>query len=127
VLVLARRALEPVEIGGFQLPEHALILVSPYSVHFLPQVWPDPDRFDPDRYLPAQEAARPKAAWLPFGLGPRVCIGNYFALLEGPIVLATLMRRARFDIDASRVIEPDRFATLRPKGGVPATVHLRDG
>ncbi len=126
VLVLARRALEPVELGGFKLPEHALVFVSPYSIHFQPEVWPDPDRFDPDRYLPAAEAARPKAAWLPFGLGPRVCIGNHFALLEGPIVLATLMRRARFDIDPRREIEPDRFATLRPKGGVPATVHLRD-
>ena len=127
VIILARRALEPVRLGGFDLPEHSLVMVSPYTLHFLPTVWPEPDRFDPDRFLPAQEAARPKSAWLPFGQGPRVCIGNHFALLEGPIVLATLLRRARFDLDASRRIEPDLFATLRPKGGVPAVVHLRDG
>lgn len=127
VIILARRALEPVKLGGCELPARTLVMVSPYTIHFHPAAWPDPDRFDPDRFLPAQEAARLKSAWLPFGLGPRVCIGNHFALLEGPIVLATLMRRARFDIDASRRIEPDLFATLRPKGGVPAMVHLRDG
>ncbi len=126
VIILARRALEPVTLGGIALPARTLVMVSPYTIHFQPATWPDPDRFDPDRFLPAQEAARPKSAWLPFGLGPRVCIGNHFALLEGPIVLATLLRRARFDIDPSRRIEPDLFATLRPRGGVPATVHLRD-
>jgi cytochrome P450 len=60
---------------------------------------------------------------LPFGVGPRVCIGNGFALMEGPIILATLMRGARFEIDATRTIEADAFATLRPRGGVPAVVR----
>jgi cytochrome P450 len=123
LVLLARRAREPVEIAGIHLPKNTLLFISPYTLHHQPELWPDPDRFDPDRYLPAQEAARPKGAWVPFGLGPRVCIGNHFALLEGPIVLTTLMRQARFEIDASRVIEPDDFATLRPRGGVPAIVH----
>ncbi len=86
-------------------------------------VWPDPERFDPDRFTPEGEASRHKSAWLPFGVGPRVCIGNSFALLEGPIVLATLMRGARFEIDPMRAIQADAIATLRPKGGVPAIVR----
>lgn len=125
VIILARRTTEDVTIGGVHLPAGKIVMVSPLSVHNLPSVWPNPAAFDPDRFLPEREQARHKAAWLPFGEGPRVCIGNYFALLEGPIVLATLMRRARFDIDENRLIRPDSFATLRPAGGVPATVHLR--
>ena len=88
-----------------------------------PRVWETPERFDPDRFTPEREATRAKSAWLPFGVGPRVCIGSHFALMEGPIVLSTLMRNARFDIDAARTIEAETFATLRPKGGVPAVVH----
>jgi cytochrome P450 len=125
IVLLPRRALAPVEVGGVLLPKNTVVFVCPLSVHFHPQVWPDPYRFDPDRFLPEAEAARAKTAWLPFGVGPRVCIGNHFALLEGPIVLATLMRRARFEIDSRREIVPGRFATLRPEGGVPATVYFR--
>jgi cytochrome P450 len=123
LVLLVRRALEPVEILGHEYPTKTLAFVNPYAVHHAPDVWPDPDRFDPDRFTPEREAARHKSAWIPFGVGPRVCIGNSFALMEGPIVLATLMRGARFEIDAQRVIEADAFATLRPRGGVPAVVR----
>ncbi|HEU4408271.1 MAG TPA: cytochrome P450 [Polyangiaceae bacterium] len=122
---LARRALEPVTVGDLAVPAGTIVFVSPWVVHRHEPTWPDPERFDPDRFSPEAEAKRPKGAWLPFGAGPRVCIGNHFAMLEGPIVLATLMRGARFEIDASRTIEPETFATLRPKGGVPAVVRLR--
>jgi cytochrome P450 len=125
VEVLARRAIEPVRIGPLKVPARGIVFTSPWIVHRDPQTWPDPERFDPDRFLPAAEARRPRSAWLPFGAGPRVCIGNHFAMLEGPIVLATLMRAARFEIDANRTIEPEAFATLRPRGGVPATVRIR--
>ncbi len=126
VEILGRRSLEPVAIGGVALPVGAITFVSPWVMHRHEPTWPDPERFDPDRFLPEAEARRPRSAWLPFGAGPRVCIGNHFAALEGPIVLATLMRAARFEIDAAREIEPEAFATLRPKGGVPATVRLRE-
>jgi cytochrome P450 len=125
VVVLPRRAIEPFELAGARYPAGALVFVSPYGVHMSPAIWPEPERFEPDRFLSDREAARHKAAWLPFGLGPRVCIGAGFALLEGPIVLATLMKHARFDIDASRDLEADAFATLRPRGGVFARVHLQ--
>jgi cytochrome P450 len=122
LVLLGRRSREPFELGGRSYPARTLVFVSTYGIHTSSAVWPDPDRFDPDRFTPEREAARHKSAWIPFGVGPRVCIGNYFALMEGPIVLATLMRRARFDIDPDRVIEPDAIATLRPRGGLPAIV-----
>jgi cytochrome P450 len=123
LVLLGRRSLEPFRLDGRRYPERTLVFVNTYGIHTSKAVWTDPDRFDPDRFLPEREAGRHKSAWMPFGVGPRVCIGNHFALMEGPIVLATLMRNARFEIDAAREIEADAFATLRPKGGVPAVVR----
>lgn len=123
--IIPRRTLEDVEIAGTMLPRHTLVFVSTWAQHRRADVWPEPDRFDPDRFLPEHEALRPKGSYLPFGAGPRVCIGMHFALMEGPIVLATLLRRHRFEIDASREIVEDEFSTLRPRGGVPAVVRAR--
>jgi cytochrome P450 len=123
VVILPKRTLQSVEIGGHTIPPRTITIVSPYTLHYRPELYPEPDRFDPDRWLPEQEARRPRAAFLPFGAGPRVCIGNHFALMEGPIILATLLRKARIKIDPRREILPDDFATLRPAGGVPATVY----
>jgi cytochrome P450 len=125
LMMFPRRSLEEVEIAGTTLPPRTLVFVSAYAQHRRADVWPDPDRFDPDRFLPQHEAERPKGAYLPFSAGPRFCIGMHFAMMEGPIVLATLLRRFRFDIDPERTIEEDDFATLRPKGGVPAIVRAR--
>jgi len=121
VEVLARRTIEPTTLGDVELPARSILFISPWIVHRDRDAFPDPERFDPDRFT----RPLPRSAWLPFGAGPRVCIGNHFAMLEGPIVLATMMRAARFEIDATRTIEPETFATLRPKGGVPAVVRTR--
>lgn len=125
LVMIARRALEPVELGGVALPARAIVFACPYALHFREELFPDPDRFEPDRFTPDAEASRHRSAWIPFGVGPRVCIGNHFALLEGPIVLATWMKRATVDVEATRELEPDRFATLRPKGQVWARVTRR--
>ncbi len=126
VYVIARETTSEVEIAGYTLPRHTIVLVPPYSIHFNPRVYPDPERFDPERFDPAQESARHKSAWLPFGGGPRVCIGNHFALMEGQIVLATMARRLRFELPPGReVVEAEPFATLRPAGGMPMVVHAR--
>lgn len=125
VTLLPRRTLEEVEVGGTMLPRRTIVFVSTWAQHRRADVWYEPDRFDPDRFLPEREAARPKGSYLPFGAGPRVCIGMHFALMEGPIVLATLLRRFRFEIDPAKEIIEDEFATLRPKGGVPAVVRAR--
>ena len=125
VMLFPRRTLEEVEIAGTVLPRRTIVFVSAYAQHRRADVWPDPDRFDPDRFLPEREATRPKGSYLPFSAGPRFCIGMHFAMMEGPIVLATLLRRFRFEIDPSSTIVEDDFATLRPRGGVPAVVRSR--
>jgi cytochrome P450 len=125
LMMFPRRTLEEVEIMGTVLPPRTLVFVSAYAQHRRADVWPEPDRFDPDRFLPAEEAKRPKGSYLPFSAGPRFCIGMHFAMMEGPIVLATLLRRHRFEIDTAREIVEDDFATLRPRGGVPAVVRAR--
>jgi cytochrome P450 len=125
VTLLPRRTLEDVEICGTVLPRRTVTFVSTWAQHRRADVWEQPDRFDPDRFLPEREATRPKGSYLPFGLGPRTCIGLHFAMIEGPIVLATLLRRFHFEIDATREIVEDEFATLRPRGGVPAIVRAR--
>ncbi len=125
VYLFSRRAREAVTVADYDLPRRALVFASPYSVHRRPDVYPDPERFDPERFTPGAEAARPRCSYLPFGAGPRVCIGNHFALMEGPIVLAALARRLRFDVDEGPRIEPAPFATLRPGAPVIARVQWR--
>jgi cytochrome P450 len=123
IAVFGRQAIADVEVAGCSVPRGTVLLVSPYTVHRRPEVWPDPERFDPDRFTPEAEAARPRCAYLPFSAGPRTCIGNHFALMEGPIVLATLLQHASFELAADRPIEPEVSATLRPKGGMPMRVR----
>lgn len=122
VPLVVRRGLERVEVGGYVFPAQHLFFINIVGMHHRADIFPDPERFDPDRFLPEAEAKRHKAAWIPFSIGPRVCIGNHFAMMEGAVVLATLMRGLRFEVE-SRTIEPESFLTLRPGGGVWARVY----
>lgn len=125
IMFFPKRSLEEVEICGYKLPPKTLTFVSSYAQHYRADNYENPRVFDPDRWLPEREALRHKSAYLPFSAGPRVCIGIHFAMMEGPIVLATLLRRWNFQIDPHQTIDEDDFATLRPKGGVPAIVRKR--
>lgn len=122
IYLFGRQSVEAVEVGGYALPRGTLVLICPYTLHRRPEIWPDPERFDPDRFTPAAEAARHRQAFLPFSSGPRICIGNHFALLEGPLVLATILQRVDLELLNPGPIAPDAFATLRPRGGVPMRV-----
>lgn len=126
VFMFGRVSCEAVRIGHYLLPKGTVVLVAPYALHHRKEVWPDPERFDPDRFLPEREQKRHKSAFLPFSAGPRTCIGNYFALMEGPLVLATLLHYADVELSAGREIKAEASATLRPKGGIPMTVRLRN-
>ncbi len=123
VYFFGRTAQRDTTIAGFEIPRFTNVVILPWALHRHPGVWPDPERFDPDRFLPAAEATRHRSAWLPFGAGPRVCIGNHFALMEGPLVLATMFRA--FDFELLGDDEPEPFATLRPKRGLPVRVTKR--
>lgn len=121
VYLVLREARDDVVVGGYVLPRGTIVIVSIYGIHHNPDVYADPDRFRPDRFEPQAESPRSRTAWLPFGAGPRVCIGNHFALLEGQLVLATLAREVRFVPVGPMHLAP--AATLRPGGGIPVVVH----
>ncbi len=113
----------PVTIGGYRLPDQTNVLISPYALQRKPSIWPNPSVFDPDRFLPDVEARRHRHAYLPFGAGPRICIGNHFAYMEAQLALAVLIRRFRFECIREDVPFPE--ATLRPLHGVPVRVTKR--
>ncbi|MBB5960391.1 cytochrome P450 [Saccharothrix tamanrassetensis] len=95
IWILMRKAVEPVDLGGTVLPPGAEVIVSPHAVHHDPAHFPDPERFDPDRWLPERVAALPKGAFVPFGGGARQCMGNVFAQTEVVLTLATVAARWR--------------------------------
>lgn len=106
------------EVCGYAIPKGSIVLVCPYVTHRLARVWPNPEGFDPERFLPEVEASRPKFAYFPFGGGPRICIGNNFAIMESQIVLATLLKRFRLDLLPGQTLAADAAITLRPRDGV---------
>jgi len=114
--IIGRLALEDVPIGGHTIPRGAVVMVSQWVTHRDPRWWPDPERFDPERF--AAEPSWPKFAWYPFGGGSRTCIGEGFAWMEGVLVLAVLARRWRFELARSEPVRPRPVITLRPRGGI---------
>jgi cytochrome P450 len=126
VPVFERMALEPTQIGGHPIERGQYVAVFPYALHRRPRIYPDPERFDPERFTPEAEERRSRHAFAPFGTGPRVCIGNHFALLEGPLVLATLLRQCRLEPVDDVPVEPDPIAaTMRPLGAIRMRVIRR--
>jgi cytochrome P450 len=126
IYFFGRQTIADVRIGKYDLLKGTVVLISSYALHHRPELYPDPERFDPSRFEHAAEEARHRQAYIPFSAGPRTCIGNHFALMEGPIVLATILRRLDLELTSPAVIEPDPSATLRPKGGVPMRVTAVD-
>jgi cytochrome P450 len=126
--LVTRRSLAPDVLAGVDVPADALIIVSPWLVHRDPAAWPDPERFDPSRFVGEDGLRRrdlvASPAYLPFGAGPRLCIGRDMALLEGVLVLASLVAR----VDLEPVGPPPRavpLVTIRPADGLPMRVRLR--
>jgi cytochrome P450 len=113
--VVGRKSLEADKIGEFDIPARAPILMSPYAVHRNSAYWEKPDVFDPDNFLPERERQRPTYAYFPFGGGPRLCIGNNFALMEMQIILILAIRRFDFQLAHPQEIVPLPTITLRPK------------
>jgi cytochrome P450 len=126
--IFAREAAEDDELRGHRIPRGTALIVFPYGTHRLPEFWPDPERFDPERFLRDPSLGLGGArnfAYLPFGAGPHLCIGNHFAMAEATLVLALLLRRGRLralDPDGAR---PRAAATLHVDGGLPARFEPR--
>lgn len=121
----SRTALAPDRIGEYDLPRGWLVFVVPWVMHRHPKYWDDPERFDPERFSPARTAARPKFIYLPFGAGPRQCIGNHFAMTEALIIVATLAQRFRLHLASPQLVEPRPLITLRPGNGVRMAIDAR--
>ena len=118
VAVIARETFAADEIGGYHIPARSGVMMSPYVTHRHPALWDDPDRFTPE-----QSAARPRFAYFPFGGGPRLCIGNEFALMEAQILLAMIAQRYRVEVAPGHTVQSEIRVTLRPRQ--PMSMRVR--
>jgi cytochrome P450 len=120
--VISRMPRQDDVIGGYHIPAGSTVVVSQYVVHRHPDYWDDPTRFAPERFV-----ARGAPAYFPFAAGPRVCIGNNFALLEARLALAMLAQRYEVALAPGHPVEPEALVTLRPHPGVWVTLQSRAG
>jgi len=125
--LLSRRALREVEIDGYRIPKGWVVLLAPYTLHRREDSFPEPEKFDPERFTPEREKQLPRYVYLPFGAGPRICLGLYFAMMEGHLLLAALAQRISFSLVPGQTIVPDpvHHLTLRPAGSVNVVVKRR--
>ncbi len=123
--VIGRRVLADYRIGEYTLPAGSICMISQYVTHHDPRWYPDPFRFDPERWTPEAQEQRPKFAYYPFGSGPRVCIGEGFAWMEGILLLATLAQRWRLRLVPEHRVEMQPVVTLRPRYGMQMTLERR--
>ncbi len=122
---ITRRARGPDRLGDIVVPKGSTLMLSPWLLHRNRILWPDPDRFDPDRFDPARSGQRHRYSYLPFGAGPRVCIGASYAMTETVVVLATILQRWRVRLMADHPVEPVALITMRPRWGLQATATPR--
>ncbi len=115
---LGRKAIRDQEVGGYRVPAGAYVLISAFVTQHDGRFFPDPGRFDPDRFTAEARAARPKFAYFPFGGGARQCIGEPFAWMEGVLILATIAQGWRLRLAPGHRVEPQPLITLRPRYGM---------
>jgi cytochrome P450 len=123
--LLMRRAIQDDVIGGYYIPANSSLLWSTYFSHRHPDFWEKPEHFYPDHFSAEQSAKRPNHAHIPFGSGPRICIGNSFAMTEMPLILATIAQQYRVSLAPGHCVEPKPLLTLRPKNGVFVSIEHR--
>jgi cytochrome P450 len=114
ITFLPRIANEATSLGGYRLKKGALVMVAPWVLHRHRLYWKDPNRFDPDRFLPEREAEITSGAYIPFGIGPRVCVGAAFAQTEAALIVARLIRRYDFHLEEAEKVRPAARLTTRP-------------
>jgi cytochrome P450 len=124
--VLGREAVRDTEVGGYRVPKGMTVFMSQWVAHRDPRWWDQPDKFRPERWLDGSTKDLPKFAYFPFGGGPRVCIGNTFAMMETVIVLAELARRYHFERTSDEPIPPLPSITVRLTKPLDVILHARD-
>jgi cytochrome P450 len=125
VPMMSRQAIADATIDGHAIRAGTSILLPIYAIHRHAKRWDRPDEFDPTRFSPEKETAIPRYQYLPFGAGPRVCIGMPFAMMEAAVILATFLQRARFALAGTDEPTPIASVTLVPKGGMPLKVSMK--
>lgn len=123
--IIGRQAIEDVQIGEYFVPKGSVVNLVIYLAHHDPRWWPDAEAFMPERFSPENEASINKRAYIPFSSGPRVCIGNSFAMMEARLLLATIAQRYQLTLEPGQTVEMNPMITLNPKGGLPMTVRVR--
>ena len=124
--VIPRAVLQDTGLDGYPLRKGDRVMVSAYQIHRHPDFWPDAERFDPERFLPGkQDEQRHRCAYLPFGVGPRVCIGNHFALMEGQLLLAQIAQRYQLELEPGHPVAKEVAVTMRPRYGMRMTLAPR--
>jgi cytochrome P450 len=124
-LGLIRKVAEDTELGGCRVPGGSLVFVNIGNIHRHAGFWDEPDAFRPERFLEGQPTPAHRLAYMPFGAGPRVCLGNHFAMAEGVLLLATIAQHYRLDLPPGQAVKPEITITLRPKGGLPMRISPR--
>ncbi|QRM30870.1 cytochrome P450 [Microvirga sp. VF16] len=122
---ISRTAIHDDRIGELEIPADSMVAISPYVLHRHRRLWDESDAFRPERFLPGNRSRIDRFAYLPFGAGPRVCIGASFSLQEAVIVLATIARSMRLDLVEGHEVTPVQRITLRPRGGLPMRLSQR--
>ena len=114
ITFIPRVALRDTTIGGRRVRKGTMLMIAPWSMHRHKKLWKDPDRFDPDRFLPEREQELTPGAYIPFGVGPRICVGAAFATIETSLILARLVRRFDFETLSPETVRPFARLTTRP-------------
>jgi cytochrome P450 len=122
-----RQALEDVELGGYRVEKGTFLWMSPWVVHRDARWYPQPEEFRPERWLAPREEQPPADAFIAFGGGPRICLGNGFATVEGALLLATILQRRHVAVQGGSTVEIGMAGTIYPKHGLPAQVTVRQG
>jgi cytochrome P450 len=125
ITAISRAAIGRDELNGQTIKPGTMVVIAPYVLHRHRALWDKPGRFDPNRFVGAARDNIDRFAYLPFGAGPRVCIGATFAIQEASIVIATIMRHFTLQLSPGHVAWPVQKVTLRPKGGLPMMVRRR--
>ncbi len=123
--ISARAVLEDDEVAGVKIPKGSIILITPWVLHRHRLLWDDPEKFDPERFSPKRSEGRHRFAYLPFGGGPRVCIGMALAMSEAQLILATMAQRYRLKLVPGQHIVLQHRITMRPRDGIQMMLEPR--
>jgi cytochrome P450 len=112
-------------VGQYRIPAGSVVVISPFVVHRHPDFWSTPEQFNPERFSPDEASAREKYAYIPFGGGPRICIGNNFAMMQAQLTLAIIAQKYSLKLVPDHKVEPHSSSTTKPKYGLPMLIRAR--